>query len=206
MPDIRIAQEVPAVQIITPQEVLYRASITGKVCRATIVRDNGGDYLWVQGDDFGGDPRWIGRDDVLSYVLTPQMVSETAPETSKNGHSCDLAPEAPVQTTFVGIRHVDERFAVNRYRALLNEHYVEWQDEREWAGMQIASFGSVSQQAKERCQRYEARYRAVLKHVARARSLLTTRQLEWYQEEAHRLAAASFTHIRTDEQLIAEAV
>ncbi len=80
MPDIRIAQEVPAVQIITPQEVVYRASVTGKVCRATIVKDNGGDYVHVQGADYQGDVRLIGRDDIISYIAPDFPTS--APATS----------------------------------------------------------------------------------------------------------------------------
>ncbi len=80
MVDIRLNQTMPAVKVDTPQEVVYRASVTGKVCRATIVKDNGGDYVHVQGADYQGDVRLIGRDDIISYIAPDFPTS--APATS----------------------------------------------------------------------------------------------------------------------------
>ncbi len=304
MSTIRIAQEVPAVKVDTPQEVIYRAPVTGKVCRATILSE-GETMLKVQGADFGGDVRWIGKDDVLSYVLTTDAPAVEAPPSPKTAPSCDFAPEAPVsahngkETGFVyiieldaplgsakhqaryyvgwalsiearlaehrsgngaamlraanergiGYRIVasfpgsrdderkikrqkntprivrkltaprpalppvimpdmsaDSRFAYNVERAHLNELYNEWQDERDYHGMVLSVWHTDTPDQRDRLARYEHRYRQQLAIVAQAKSKLSPAHLAWYQEESHRLAAASFYRITADEQLIAEAV
>ncbi len=100
----------------------------------------------------------------------------------------------------------DPRFAYNVARTHLNELYNEWMDERDYHGLVLSTWHSDTPEQRDRLARYEARYRAQLTIVAAAKSQLTAAHLAFYQEEAHRLAAASFTHIRTDEALIADVV
>ncbi len=202
MPDIRIAQEVPAVQIITPQEVLYRASITGKVCRAVVLHE-GDTMLKVQGSDFNSDPRWIGKDDVISYVLTPQVTSASQPETAIEAGTRDFVPESLV---IMPPMESDPRFAYNVERAKLNELYNEWMSEREYHGMVLATWHTDTPEQRDRLARYEHRYRQQLQVVAQAKSKLSSAHLAWYQEETHRLAASSFYRITADEALIADVV
>ncbi len=202
--------EQPQTAVQTPrQEVVYRAPVTGKICRAVVLHA-GDTMLKVQGADYGGDPRWIGRDDVISYVApnyptdappTPQAVAQTAPEMPILPGPRVFAPENFI---ILPPMEADPRFAYNVARARLNELYNEWQDEREYHGMVLATFHSDTAEQRARLSRYEARYRQQLVTVAQAKSRLTPAHLAWYQEEAHRLAAASFFHITADEQLIAD--
>ncbi len=199
MSTIRIAQEVPAVKVDTPRELIYRKPIVGGLVRATVLRDDG-DTLKVQTDEYPY-PRYIHISDVVSYVLATDAPAVEAPPSPKTAPSCDFAPETPV---IMPPMDADPRFAYNVERAKLNELYSEWMSEREWRGDVLNAGFSDTPTQRDRLARYEARYRAQLAVVAAAKSKLTPAHLAWYQEEAHRLAAASFYRIHADEALIAD--
>jgi predicted GIY-YIG superfamily endonuclease len=58
-------------------EVIYRAPITGRICRAFVIKEYI-ETLKVQGEDYRGDPRIIRRDDVLMWIQ-PDPPTPTPP-------------------------------------------------------------------------------------------------------------------------------
>jgi hypothetical protein len=153
-----VHQSDTAVQTTRP-EVIYRADVTGRICRAFVLKEYD-ESLKVQGDDYRGDVRIIRRDTVLNWIT-----AESAPEASK---SAVVAPQSDLpapQPLHVVIQPVDPASALDRYSALAAKRYAEWQAEKNYLG----AIPLVSGDQEQLCRILEAhaRYGAAMRHVER---------------------------------------
>jgi hypothetical protein len=146
----------PTVNPETRTEVIYRADVTGRICRAFVIKEYD-ETLKVQGDDYRGDVRIIGRDTVLNWIQ-PEKPSESPIEAPQS----DLPASKPFP---LATCPVDSAKALDRYSALAAERYCEWQAEKNYLGDVPLVEGDQEQLYK--ILTAHARYGAAMRYVER---------------------------------------